>query len=251
MYVRLAFAVAAHLDPEILVVDEVLAVGDAEFQKKCLGKMGDVAKEGRTVLFVSHNMGAVISLCNRGVLIEKGEIGLIGEINSIISRYLSNSELRGEYFRPVALEKKKLQITYAGLIRNNSITDTFYNSEELLLRIKCTLREPIYGAQIAFELLNEMDQCIFSSTSLDQSGTKELLIAGNYIYECSIDLKILRPGKFRIQISSSIPVIEVLDILERTLVFDLVDDSSPLLKLGQNRRGIIYKQLPWRFFLQE
>src|SRR4030066_2370712 len=72
MYVRLAFAVAAHLEPEILLVDEVLAVGDVEFQKKCLGKMGDVAKEGRTVLFVSHNMGAVKQLCNQGFLLDNG-----------------------------------------------------------------------------------------------------------------------------------------------------------------------------------
>ena len=75
MYVRLAFAVAAHLDPEILVVDEVLAVGDVEFQKKCLGKMGDVAGEGRTVLFVSHNMGAIRSLCERTILMVRNTAG--------------------------------------------------------------------------------------------------------------------------------------------------------------------------------
>jgi lipopolysaccharide transport system ATP-binding protein len=74
MYVRLAFAVAAHLEPEILVVDEVLAVGDAAFQKKCLGKMGDVAKEGRTVLFVSHNMAAIENLCVKAILIDNGSI---------------------------------------------------------------------------------------------------------------------------------------------------------------------------------
>ena len=78
MYVRLAFAVAAHLEPEILLVDEVLAVGDAAFQKKCLGKMGDVAKEGRTVLFVSHNMMAVKSLCRDGVLLRAGTVSCIG-----------------------------------------------------------------------------------------------------------------------------------------------------------------------------
>ncbi len=90
MYVRLAFAVAAHLDPEILVVDEVLAVGDAEFQKKCLGKMGDVAQGGRTVLFVSHNMGAVNALCGRSVLLHRGQILKIGETESIVSQYLSS-----------------------------------------------------------------------------------------------------------------------------------------------------------------
>lgn len=88
MGLRLGFAVAAHLEPEILVVDEVLAVGDAAFQKKCLGKMGEVAKEGRTVLFVSHNMAAVAALCTRGLLLKKGEIVADGAVNDVISRYM-------------------------------------------------------------------------------------------------------------------------------------------------------------------
>ena len=93
MYVRLAFAVAAHLDPEILIVDEVLAVGDAAFQKKCLGKMGAVAKEGRTVLFVSHNMGAVRGLTHRAVLLEHGRVVMEGEKNEVIQRYLQGAQL--------------------------------------------------------------------------------------------------------------------------------------------------------------
>ena len=90
MYMRLAFAVAAHLEPEILLVDEVLAVGDAAFQKKCLGKMGDVAREGRTVLFVSHNMTAVRSLCKYGVLLRAGTVSCMGEINQVVNTYLSS-----------------------------------------------------------------------------------------------------------------------------------------------------------------
>src|SRR5213076_1475453 len=91
MYVRLAFAVAAHLDPEILIVDEVLAVGDAEFQKKCLGKMGEVARGGRTVLFVSHNMGAVQNLCHRVVLLERGRVRMIGAPAEAIQSYMTSS----------------------------------------------------------------------------------------------------------------------------------------------------------------
>jgi homopolymeric O-antigen transport system ATP-binding protein len=91
MYVRLAFGVAAHLEPEILLVDEVLAVGDAAFQKKCLGKMGNVVKEGRTVLFVSHNMAAVSSLCTRGLLIDQGRLVWSGSPQSTIERYLASS----------------------------------------------------------------------------------------------------------------------------------------------------------------
>lgn len=102
MYVRLAFAVAAHLESEILIVDEVLAVGDAEFQKKCLGKMGDVSKgEGRTVLFVSHNMGAVKNLCNKGIVLENGIVKSNGNIDFAITSYLSsNSEISNSIFCP-------------------------------------------------------------------------------------------------------------------------------------------------------
>jgi lipopolysaccharide transport system ATP-binding protein len=88
MYMRLAFAVAAHLEPEVLVVDEVLAVGDAEFQKKCLGKMGEVAKEGRTVLFVSHNMAAITSLCRRGIVLQRGQGTFRGTSRQAVEHYL-------------------------------------------------------------------------------------------------------------------------------------------------------------------
>jgi len=91
MYVRLAFAVAAHLDPEILIVDEVLAVGDALFQKKCLGKMGDVARTGRTVLFVSHNMESVVRLCGRAILLENGALGMVGQAAKVSEHYLSTA----------------------------------------------------------------------------------------------------------------------------------------------------------------
>lgn len=97
MMVRLGFAVAAHLEPEILIVDEVLAVGDAEFQKKCMGKMKDVSGEGRTVLFVSHNMPAVKNLCNKGLLIEKGMIKAMDEINPIVAAYLSNESINNRW----------------------------------------------------------------------------------------------------------------------------------------------------------
>ena len=92
MYTRLAFAVAAHLEPEILVVDEVLAVGDAEFQKKCMKKMGDVAGEGRTILFVSHNMGAVQTVCRRALLLAHGEVKMFGTVPEVVAEYLKVSD---------------------------------------------------------------------------------------------------------------------------------------------------------------
>jgi len=96
MYVRLAFAVAAHLEPEILIVDEVLAVGDAEFQKKCLGKMEDVSKnDGRTVLFVSHNMEAIRKLCQKGILLKNGSIDIYGQMEGVVNKYISNEARKG------------------------------------------------------------------------------------------------------------------------------------------------------------
>jgi lipopolysaccharide transport system ATP-binding protein len=132
MYVRLAFAVAAHLDPEILLVDEVLAVGDAAFQKKCLGKMGDVAKEGRTVLFVSHNMAAIENLCTRAFLLDNGRIIYSGDTRSVIQTYLQTmsqisyislqnqsnrtgtGRIRFTYFHVEDTNGKKLQIIQSG-----------------------------------------------------------------------------------------------------------------------------------------
>jgi lipopolysaccharide transport system ATP-binding protein len=111
MYVRLAFAVAAHLESEILIVDEVLAVGDAEFQKKCLGKMGDISKgEGRTVLFVSHNMAAVKSLCQRGIILENGVVKFEGKINDVLSVYeeANNHNVVMEYIGNKVIKKAVL-----------------------------------------------------------------------------------------------------------------------------------------------
>ncbi|RKY23511.1 MAG: ABC transporter ATP-binding protein, partial [Planctomycetota bacterium] len=106
MYVRLAFAVAAHLEPEILLVDEVLAVGDVEFQKKCLGKMGDVAKGGRTILFVSHNMGAIRNLCRRTLLIDKGKLVIDAESSYTIAKYLDQNLLEGAVADEAQIQKR-------------------------------------------------------------------------------------------------------------------------------------------------
>ena len=92
MTVRLAFAVAAHLEPEILLVDEVLAVGDAEFQKKCIGKMGEVSNEGRTIVFVSHNLGSVKRLCKRGILLRNGQVAFAGSVDDTLDKYLNSNE---------------------------------------------------------------------------------------------------------------------------------------------------------------
>ena len=136
MYVRLGFAVAAHLEPEILIIDEVLAVGDAEFQKKCLGKMKDVAQQGRTVVFVSHNMAAMQTLCNNGVLLNDGEIKFSGNIEDTIIAYKENSQI---IFNDIEISKgifdlknhpnkqlKNLGVLKALTYCDNKLANTFY-----------------------------------------------------------------------------------------------------------------------------
>jgi len=140
MYVRLAFAVAAHLDSDILIADEVLAVGDAEFQKKALGKMQDLSTgEGRTVLFVSHNMSAVKNLCNTGVVIEKGEIKFNCEIQKTIEKYLINQELRSQESLSEIKERAgngSLRFTKIEFLdNNNNVRDTFKTGEDLKIKV--------------------------------------------------------------------------------------------------------------------
>jgi lipopolysaccharide transport system ATP-binding protein len=120
MYVRLAFAVAAHLESEILIVDEVLAVGDAEFQKKCLGKMGEVSKgEGRTVLFVSHNMGAITNLCSTSILLDKGQLLAQGKSVDIINKSIQNNFIRNQ----TSSEKIKI------ILQDTTITNIAFNDQ--------------------------------------------------------------------------------------------------------------------------
>ncbi|GAB3711834.1 ABC transporter ATP-binding protein [Flavobacterium koreense] len=153
MYVRLAFAVAAHLESEILIVDEVLAVGDAEFQKKCLGKMGDISKgEGRTVLFVSHNMAAVKSLCNTGIVLENGQIVTSGSIDNVVSRYMNNTSSENN-FEQVADRKGSglIQFKNAIIFGNHEATNPFSGSS---MTIKINLKNPhkIKQSRIRFDM---------------------------------------------------------------------------------------------------
>jgi ABC-type polysaccharide/polyol phosphate transport system ATPase subunit len=162
MYVRLAFAVAAHLESEILIVDEVLAVGDAEFQKKCLGKMGEVSKgEGRTVLFVSHNMGAVKKLCNKGILLNNGKVNAIGDSNYIISTYLNHASLHESVFEIVPSEYTDELPGYAYRIQIEDADSNLINEiaagQAWQVRVFFKINKPIRHFIIALGLTNSMD----------------------------------------------------------------------------------------------
>jgi lipopolysaccharide transport system ATP-binding protein len=144
MYVRLAFAVAANLESEILIVDEVLAVGDAEFQKKCLGKMGEVSKgEGRTILFVSHNMNSILNLCRSGILMSNGMIASTGKINDVISAYSvgSSEHLSAHYKVEIPNQQKELEILEGKVTDIDSISGEYYDiSDSIYIHIKVACR---------------------------------------------------------------------------------------------------------------
>jgi lipopolysaccharide transport system ATP-binding protein len=159
MYVRLAFAVAAHLESEILVVDEVLAVGDAEFQKKCLGKMGDVSKkEGRTVLFVSHNMQAISTITSSSLLMANGKNVFYGPTHKAISEYLKNAISKElTYTSPPSAEKEN--ITSVSL-KTSGVNNNHINGERMEIHISVNCLGPIKNAGIGCQIVNDYDQAI-------------------------------------------------------------------------------------------
>lgn len=195
MYVRLAFAVAAHLEPEILIVDEVLAVGDTQFQKKCLGKMGDVAtKEGRTVLFVSHNMSAVKKLCDRGILLEKGFVKLDGNSYEAVDGYLKSSLVKGS--------SRKINASGDPCVMEALMIDELGNSVETLDgRKRYYLKLKIFSSDVSdlvfgFTVFNSEDIGVFSGLTSDCLTSIPLGLT-----ELSIELPIslLHPGYYRVE----------------------------------------------------
>ncbi|MFZ0035304.1 MAG: polysaccharide ABC transporter ATP-binding protein, partial [Sedimentisphaerales bacterium] len=198
MYVRLAFAVAAHLEPEILFVDEVLAVGDVEFQKKCLGKMEDVAKEGRTILFVSHNMAAIRSLCRRTILLDKGELLMDSATGQAVTHYLGQNLLEG-----AIASAKQIETRMEGLIRRNrpfirfreiAMLDlsgvarrSFNSDEDIIVSVTFECFQPIPQVYIRITVVDENTIPILESLNLDDPSmakSSRQLAPGIYNASC-------------------------------------------------------------------
>ena len=206
MYVRLAFAVAAHLESEILIVDEVLAVGDAEFQKKCLGKMGDVSKgEGRTVLFVSHNMSAVKTLCNKGIVLENGGLVLNGNMDSCIDYYLSKNQLNKKlspFERTDRIGSGKVKIRDLKFLnKNNEEVIGVLSGEELNIMVEIDKFEAVHFEKliisIAFQDNIENTILLFSS---DEIGFKFNNLKNSNKFNLRIPSLYLRGGDYSIRI---------------------------------------------------
>lgn len=236
MYMRLAFAVAAHLESEILIIDEVLAVGDAQFQKKCLGKMGDVAKkEGRTVLFVSHNMGAVLSLCDKSIWLEKGLIKRIGDTNKIVNQYLSNSDNKNIDVKDFFKNKDTIREGTGKMKFSNISFHSFNNfsngniirsGDDIEIRIEIDFKEGISE-------LNDVNIAL----SIDDSwGNRLVNLSSNYTNQ---DIEILRkdnkisifikktpltPGKYYLTLFSSVGG-EISDWLQKFMSIDIEEGN--------------------------
>ncbi|MEI8294335.1 MAG: polysaccharide ABC transporter ATP-binding protein [bacterium] len=160
MYVRLAFAVAAHLEPEILIVDEVLAVGDAEFQKKCLGKMKDVVGHGRTILFVSHNMTAVAALCKSGIYMKNGTVNLAGSIDSVIKRYIEESSVgEDSSIEELRLPGMGQDLAFTSIEMSQQQTNVFYGSP-LVFDLEIQSKKDFDNVSVASSIMNRSGICV-------------------------------------------------------------------------------------------
>ena len=204
MYVRLAFAVAAHLEPEILVVDEVLAVGDAAFQKKCLGKMGDVAQGGKTVLFVSHNMAAVQQLCQRGCVLTKGGVSFNGDINTAVSQYISRLMVTAGGDLEQRTDRKGtqwLKLTKAACYNSSGIEIApLLTGQDVTVRVYYRSKKIISSASvcIAFNVRNAQGYLLANLNSID-TGNSVMDIGHEGYFECHWPRFNLRAGAVTVQ----------------------------------------------------
>ncbi len=250
MYVRLAFAVAAHLEPEILIVDEVLAVGDMRFQKKCLGKMEDVSsREGRTVLFVSHNMGAVQRLCNRGILLADGRMAFQGSSGEAVEKYvkeMSDSMVRRVSFKDDP-EKDICFLEAAVLSPGKGDSEDLDISDQIEIEIKYRIRKPLQGSNIAMAVSHD-GITIIRSWDIDKSP--ELFHyreAGDYTARIALPMNILGPGIYSIYLSAGIVGVGPIVTYNDCLFFELkVMSLREIDHAGYTRDTLLVIPLQWR-----
>jgi lipopolysaccharide transport system ATP-binding protein len=253
MYLRLAFAVAAHLEPEILVVDEVLAVGDAEFQRKCLGKMSDVAQQGRTVLFVSHNMSAILRLTQETLVIEKGRLALRAPTPQAVDYYLSNGFAQTSVrtwepdevpdackpFRPIRLRV---------LDTRGSEAETFRSVEPLTVEMEYELAEAVTGLRVGIYMNTTRGEPIFTSFDTDDPAQFEKFSArqaGVYRSTCRVPADMLNEGRFVIGVNASSYRIRRYFQDEQALTFTVDGAGAPGTQWPEPRLGAIRPRLDW------
>ena len=243
MMVRLGFAVAAHLEPEILVVDEVLAVGDADFQKKCLGKMKEVSNQGRTIIFVSHNMTSIRNLCSKGVVIKNGKIDFIGNVDNAITNYLNDDSC---YNKDIVSDIDPLLSTYStgeakfktALITNDIKTkipvNVFSYQENFIIITKLSVLKQLSNVCISYKILNEYGEVITNSYTYNEDKKLLNFDLGNYIITFYPNLNLL-PGKYALSIS-------VFHFYTGQSI-DLIEHFYPFTVLKESKNGT--NEYPW------
>ncbi len=223
MYMRLAFSIAAHLEPEILIVDEVLAVGDATFQKKCLGKMGDVAKQGRTVLFVSHNMAAVQRLCTKCMLLADGSVQVQGDVHHVVHDYVdgTRSTIRSSY---QLIESSQLGgkafLEHAAVVNSKGkVTDSVLFGEPFAVRMIWQNLCDIPGLSYAIRIFDMHDRLITAVNSIDTSLS--IASRGKYVVECRVNHNMFPPGDYRISIGGYIRPHSSIHVVDNCIVLSI------------------------------
>jgi len=254
MYLRLAFAVAAHLEPEILVVDEVLAVGDAEFQKKCLGKMGDVAQQGRTVLFVSHNMSAILRLTQEAIVLNKGQMIMRGPTQEAVDFYLSSGQSQaGERlweadeipavsapFKPISLKVKDSR---------GKVVDTVRSTEPVTLEFEYELTVPITGLRVGFYLSTMRGEYVLTSFDTDTPQLFEQFDsrkAGRYVSRAQIPADIFNEGRYSIGVNASSFGVRRYFMDENAIAFNVDISGAPGTQWPEMRVGPVRPRLEWK-----
>jgi lipopolysaccharide transport system ATP-binding protein len=253
MYVRLAFAVAAHLEPEILIIDEVLAVGDASFQKKCLGKMGEVARGGRTVLFVSHNMQALQSLCGRAVYLEDGRVVSVGTAQAVVAEYLSKiSSATGEKRWPLesAPGNEYCRLTALRVVNEAGANGAvFPTRKDLCIDFEFVADQQHQGLSVGFDLTNSDGTTVLRSYQNDsQAENWPRVRQGANHWRCVIPAGLLNSGVYFVCPRISIHNVSWIVHIDATVEFELMLDHgvSPFWNSLTSRPGFVAPIFPWR-----
>ena len=254
MYLRLAFAVAAHLEPEILVVDEVLAVGDAEFQRKCMGKMSDVAQGGRTVLFVSHNMSSILRLTEETLVIEKGKLVMRAPTTQAVDYYLSRGFSQEGQHTWLADEIPADAAPFCPrVIRVRSgqgkVSDSVRSVEPITIEVEYTLESAITGLRVGVYLMSSRGEYIFTSFDTDEPGLYDrfsIRKAGHYTSRCTIPPDYLNEGRFVIGVNASSFRVRRYFQDEQALSFTVDPAGAPGMQWPEPRLGPSRPRLNWK-----
>lgn len=224
MYVRLAFAVAAHLEPEILIVDEVLAVGDHDFQKRCLGKMNNVAKAGRTVLFVSHNMESITHLCSRAILLENGQIAGDGEASSIVQSYLGRTAGATSVAFSQAVPPSPRHEAWISSVElmdvDGTPRDSFMTGEPIRFRISFQLTHPNAGMEVGLVLTTDDGRNIVAPNSRQQHGKVNGVVGTNWV-ECRFEGPPLTAKRYLVRVDLGDYQEHFFDSIENAVSFEV------------------------------